>query len=196
MTWPTLAFPATGLGSTARTPVVITLFNNGSTALPVTSVTDTNPSEFPWATTCDLAAGLAPKSGCTVTAQFTPADAGARTATLNISANSTTQSFALTGTAVGPVNPQLSIDVTSGPPSTVFTLTVVGGTPGGQLTLNTAYTPAQGNPDASFPATDFIADANGGVIIATTPDAPGTYDNWIVDESSGRSTSHVTHAVQ
>jgi len=34
------------------------------------------------------------------------------------------------------------------------------------------------------------------VIIATTPDAPGTYDNWIVDESSGRSTSHVTHTVQ
>jgi len=196
MTWPTLAFPTTGLGSTARTPVVITLFNNGSSAVPVTSVTDTNLSEFPWTTTCDFTGGLAPKSGCSVTAQFKPTDTGARTATLNISANSTTQSFALTGTAVGPVNPQLSIDVTSGPPSTVFTLTVIGGTPGGQLTLNTAYTPAQGNPDASFPATAFIADANGGVIIATTPDAPGTYDNWIVEESSGRSTSHVTRTVQ
>lgn len=196
MTWPTLAFPTTGLGSTARTPVVITLFNNGSSAVPVTTVTDTNLAEFPWTTTCDLVSGLAPKSGCTVTAQFTPTVTGAQTATLNISANSTTQAFALTGTAVGPVNPQLSIDVTSGPPFTAFTLTFTGGTPGGNLTLNTAYVPAPGNPDATFPATTLVADANGGAVLATTPDAPGTYDNWIVDESSGRSTNHISHSVQ
>jgi hypothetical protein len=97
MTVADLAFPTTGLGSAARTPVVITLFNNGASAVPVTSVTDSDVQEFPWTTTCDLAGGLAPKSGCTVTAQFTPNATGARTGTLTIAANSGTQSFALTG---------------------------------------------------------------------------------------------------
>jgi hypothetical protein len=196
MTWPTLTFPTTGLGAQARTPVVITLWNGGTSGVPVTSATDTDITEFPLSTTCDFSGGLRPQSGCTVTAQFTPSATGARTATLTISANSATQTFALNGTAVGPVNPQLTIDITSGPPSTVFTLSFTGGTPNGQLTFNTSYTAAPGNPGASFSPTAYLADANGALTIAATPDAPGVYENWITDESSGRSTTHVIHTVQ
>ena len=123
MTWPTLAFPAVGLGSTA--PV------------PVASVSDSNAGEFPFTTTCSVGGSLGPGSTCTVTAQFTPTALGARTATLTIGANSATQTFDLTGAGVAPVKPQLMIDLATGPPSTIFTLTVTGATTGGSLTLHT-----------------------------------------------------------
>ena len=60
MTWGTLAFPSTGVGTTSTAPVVITLWNTGASAVPVTSVTDSNADEFPWTSTWGT--GVAPCS--------------------------------------------------------------------------------------------------------------------------------------
>jgi hypothetical protein len=196
MTWPTLAFPLTGLGAQALTPVVITLVNTGGGPVPVASVTDNDTGEFPWTTTCTVGGSLAAGSSCAVTAQFTPAAIGARTATLTISANASTQTFELTGSGVATLNPRVDVSPGVAPPSSVFTLSVTGLTAGGQATLLTSYTPAQGNPPLAFDSTVWAADANGALTIASTPDAPGVYENWLVDASSGRSTNHVTHTVQ
>src|SRR5471032_1050430 len=161
MTWNNPAFPSTGLGTTSTTSLVVTLWNNGAAAVPVTSVTDSNTDEFPWTTTCQLAGSLAPNANCTVTTQFKPNAIGAQTATLTINANSTSQALALSGTGAAIVNPQVAISPASGSKSTVFTLVVTAATPSGQLTLQTIYTPAAGNPDIAFAPTAWTADASG-----------------------------------
>jgi HYDIN/CFA65/VesB family protein len=196
MTWATLAFPSTGIGTTSITPVVITLWNTGASAVAVSSVTDSNTDEFPWTSTCNVAGSLQPNSSCAVTAQFRPSATGAQTATLTIDANSKTQTFSLTGTGVAPVNPRVSISPVSGSTSTVFTLTASGLTPSGQVTFQTAYMPARGNPDIPFAPTTWTADAGGNLTIASTSDAPGSYENWLVDVASGISSNHATHQVQ
>ena len=196
MTWNNPAFPSTGLGTMSTTPLVVTLWNNGAAAVPVTSVTDSNNDEFPWTTTCKLAGSLAPGSTCTVTTQFKPNAMGAQTATLTINANSTSQDLALSGTGAAVVNPQVAISPASGSASTVFTLSVTAATPGGQLALNTIYTPAAGNPDISFAATAWTADASGKLTVSATSDSPGIYENWFIDVASGLATNHIFHAVQ
>ena len=196
MTWATLAFPSTGVGTTSTMPVVIALSNTGAGAVPVGSVTDSNTDEFPWTSTCAIGGSLAAHSNCTVTAQFKPTATGAQTATVTISADSTTQTFSLTGSGVAPVNPRASISPASGSASTVFTLTGSGLTAGGQVRLQTVYTPAQGNPDIPFAPTTWTADAGGNLTISSTSDARGSYENWLVDVASGTSSNHVTHQVQ
>jgi hypothetical protein len=197
MTWSSLAFPSTGLGATATPPFVVTLWNTGTVAVPVTSVTDTNTSEFPWTTTCQMGGSLAANASCTVTAQFVPNALGAQAATLTINANATVQSaLALTGTGVAAVSPQLSISPASGSTSTVFTLALSGATPSGQLTLNTVYTPSAGNPAISFAPTTWTADASGNLSVSATSNSPGSYENWFVDIASGLSTKHVFHTAQ
>ena len=196
MTWNNPAFPSTGLGATSTTPLVVTLWNNGAAAVPVTSVTDSNAGEFPWTTTCQLAGSLAPNSTCTVTTRFTPSAMGAQTATLTINANSTSQDLALSGTGAAVINPQVAINPASGSASTVFTLSVTAATPGGQLALNTIYTPAAGSPDIPFATTAWAADASGKLTVSATSDSPGLYENWFVDIASGLATNHIFHAVQ
>jgi hypothetical protein len=196
MTWATTTFPSTSVGTSASTPVVITLSNYGTAPVPVASVSDDNRTEFPWTTTCSVGGSLAANSTCAVTAQFTPNALGAQTTTLTINANGANQTFALSGAGIAAVNPHVTISPASGSVSTIFTLSVTGMTPGGSLTLNTAYTPAPGNPSVPFAPTTWTADANGNVTISLTSNAPGTYDNWLVDVASGLSTNHVTHTVQ
>lgn len=194
MTWGTLAFGTTGVGRTASTTAVIALVNTGAAAVPVTSVTDDNAGEFPWTTTCQLGASIATGSSCTVTARFTPNAVGARTATLTIAANSTTQALSLTGTGAT-VNPQLTISGAGDAAPTVFLLSVTGATPGGPLTLHTIYKPSPGNPGAAFPDASWMADASGNLTANVTTDSPGTYEHWLVDLTSGLSTNHVFHTV-
>ena len=78
----------------------------------------------------------------------------------------------------------------------MFTLGATGLTPSGQATLQTAYTPSPGNPDIPFAPTTWAADAGGNLTISSTSDAPGTYENWLVDVASGMASNHVTHQVQ
>ena len=180
----------------STTPLVVTLWNTGAAAVPVASVTDSNNDEFPWTTTCQLSGSLAANANCTVTTQFKPNALGAQTATLTINANSTSQALSLSGTGAANVNPQLSISPASGSASTVFALSVTAATPGGQLALQTIYTPAAGNPDISFAATTWTADASGRLTVSATSNSPGLYENWFVDVASGLLTNHIFHAVQ
>lgn len=194
MTWLGLAFPTTGVGTTSPTPVVVTLSNNGTTAVSVTSITNSNTAEFPFTTTCQVAGSLAPASTCAVTTQFKPSAIGPRSATLAINANGTTQTFALTGTGAN-LNPQISLVAAGDVAPNVFTLPGTGFTPGGTAELHTIYTPAPGNPPAAIPTTTWVADTLGNVAASVTTVAPGTYEHWLVDVTSGVSSNHVVHIV-
>ncbi len=196
MTWNSVAFPNTGVGTTAATPLVVTLWNNGTAAVPVGTVTDSNTTEFPFTTTCQMSGSLAPGSTCTVTTGFTPNAMGAQTATLTINANSTSQELDLTGTGAAIVSPKLAITPASGSGSTLFTASVSAATPSGAIVLQTVYTPAPGNPNISFAPTSWTADASGNLSITVTSNTPGTYENWIVDVASGLASNHVAHTVQ
>jgi hypothetical protein len=195
MTWPTLAFAQTAVGVTAATPIAVTLSNYGAAPVPVASVTDTNVAEFPFTTTCSVGGSLAPNSTCAVSTRFIPGTTGARTATLTINANSTAQTFDLTGTGVAAVKPQLSIDPTTGPPSTLFTLSITGATPSGTLTLNTIYT-APGAPGVPSSTPGWAIDTNGNATIASNSDNVGSYESWVIDNTTGASSNHVTHTVK
>jgi hypothetical protein len=194
ITWGNLAFPATNVGSTSGTAALVTLWNNGTAAVPVTSVTGTNADEFPWTTTCQTGGSLAAASTCTVTVHFKPSATGSRTGTLTVNANSQTQDLALSGTGAV-INLQVTISSAGDTAPTTFLLAVTGATPGGTLTLNTAYTPAPGHPARTFDSTIWTADSNGAVTASINTDAPGTYEHWLVDATSGLSTNHVFHTV-
>lgn len=195
ITWPTLAFAQTAVGTTAAAPIAVTLSNYGTAAVPVTSVSTSNAAEFPFKSTCPIGGSLAPNSICQVTTSFIPSATGARAGTLTINANSATQTFDLTGTGVAAVTPRLSIDMTTGPPSTIFTLTVSGATPSGTLTLNTIFT-APGTPGVLTTTTGWAIDAAGNSTIASNSDSVGTYESWVIDVVTGASSNHVTHTVK
>ena len=194
MTWVGLAFPTTGVGATSSTPVIVTLSNSGTTPVPIVSITDSNTDEFPFSTTCQVAGSLPASSTCTVSTQFKPSAIGPRSATLAINANGTTQSLSLTGGGAN-VNPQISLVPAGDVAPNVFTLPGTGFTPSGSVELHTTYTPAPGNPPNVFPTTTWLADTLGNVTATVTTTAPGTYEHWLLDVTSGVSSNHVSHIV-
>ncbi|MGD0695968.1 MAG: choice-of-anchor D domain-containing protein [Terriglobia bacterium] len=94
-----LTFAAQKVGTTSAAKNV-TLTNNLSTALTISSITFTgaNAADFGQTNTCG--SSLAAKSTCTIGVTFTPSAKGTRTATLNVndSANNSPQTASLTGT--------------------------------------------------------------------------------------------------
>ncbi len=195
MTWQSLVFPTTGVGAISPSTVVITLSNTGTSPVPVASVTDSNLDEFPFTTTCQVSGSLPAASTCNVTARFKPSGLGNRTGTLTVNANGTSQDFALTGTGAS-INPQLAIAAAGDAAPNVFTLSLTGGTPSGPVELHTTYTPAAGQPPNVVPTTTWTTDSAGNVTAAVTTSAPGTYEHWMIDLTSGISTNHVVHVVQ
>jgi hypothetical protein len=173
---------------------VVTLSNTGTTAVSVSSISNSNAGEFPFTTTCQVAGSLPPSSTCTVNTRFTPSAAGARSATLAINANGTTQDLSLSGTGAN-INPQVSLVPAGDVAPNVFTLPGTGFTPSGGVELHTTYTPAPGNPPNLVPTTTWVADASGNVTASVTTVAPGTYEHWLLDVTSGVSSNHVSHVV-
>ena len=190
MTWSSLAFPTTGVGRTSAA-VAVTLWNTGTAPVPVASVVDSDTSEFPWTTTCQLGGTLAAASTCTVTVAFAPNTLGPRTATLDITANSIKQSLPLSGAGAA-VNPQITISSAGDAAPAVFLIALTGATPTGSLELHTIYTPPQGTPGA-LATTTWVADASGNTTASVTTDSPGSYEHWFVDLVSGLSSNHVVH---
>jgi hypothetical protein len=100
----TLAFPSTvvGVTSTAKT---VTLTNQGSVSLKITSVSmsGVNPADFAQTNTCGTS--VAPNASCTVTVTFTPKATGSRSASLAIADNgdNSPQAVPLSGTGTQPV---------------------------------------------------------------------------------------------
>jgi len=108
----TLTFAARNTGSTSAAQTV-TLTNQGSQPLAITSIADLGAAAADYARpagaaggTCPTAAGsLAALSSCTVTVTFTPTAAGARNATLRFTDNhngvaGSTQDVTLAGTGI------------------------------------------------------------------------------------------------
>jgi hypothetical protein len=194
MTWPGLAFPTTGVGLTSTSSVVITLWNTGTTAVAVSSVADSNGDEFPFTTTCQVGGSLAASSTCNVSTKFKPNALGARTATLTINANGTSQALVLTGTGAS-ISPRLSIAPAGDVAPNVFTLSGTGMTPSGAVELHTTYTSAAGGIPTAMQTMTLPADTSGNVSAAATADAPGSYEQWMLDLTSGLQTNHVVHSV-
>jgi Kelch motif len=133
----TTTLTAPDLGSQAvGTPSAVVdsvLANTGSTALVVTgaSVAGANAGDFAIASDSCLAAPVAPGATCRVGLRFTPAAAGARSATLAVDDNTApgTTTASLTGTGLSPVpapGPSGDPGATGGGPATG----PVDGTPG------------------------------------------------------------------
>jgi hypothetical protein len=95
----TLTFAATVSGMSSASQMV-TMTNNGGTALAITSIAvgGTNPGDFIETTTCG--SFLAASSNCTVTVTFKPTAGGARVAAVTLTDNAadSPQSIALNGT--------------------------------------------------------------------------------------------------
>src|SRR5260370_12505916 len=85
----------------------VTLTNSGNAPLTITSVTlgGTNPGDFTPANQCPLSPStLAAGASCTISATFTPAALGSRSATLSIADNASgsPHTLALCGNACAP----------------------------------------------------------------------------------------------
>jgi len=95
----TLTFAATISGMSSASQMV-TVTNNGGTALAITSIAvgGTNPGDFIETTTCG--SSLAASANCTITVTFKPTAGGARVAAVTLTDNAadSPQSIALNGT--------------------------------------------------------------------------------------------------
>jgi hypothetical protein len=160
----------------------------------VTSITSTDAGEFPFTTTCQVAGSLPASSNCTVTIRFAPNALGARTATLTVNANGKSQDLPLSGTGAT-ISPQVTVAPAGDVAPNVFTLNGTGFTPSATAELHTTYTPAPGNPPAAVPTTTWPVDSSGNVTASFTTSAPGTYEQWLVDVTSGVSSNHVVYTV-
>jgi Bacterial Ig-like domain (group 3)/Abnormal spindle-like microcephaly-assoc'd, ASPM-SPD-2-Hydin len=117
------AFSSTPVG-TSTAPQNVILMNTGSATLSgiAISITDSNPTDFPFTTTC--AATLAAGSNCAIAVTFRPSAAGTRSATLNV--RTALSSKAQTTTMSGPGVALAAPVVTLGASSLVFASTTIG----------------------------------------------------------------------
>jgi len=126
----TLTFASTAVGATTAAQAV-TIKNTGTSTVTLTSetLTGTNATSFvKSATTCG--ASLAASASCTVSIEFKPASAGAKTASLSVADNATgsPQTVALSGTGTA-----ATLTVTLSPTTLTFASTVVGATTAAQV---------------------------------------------------------------
>ena len=99
-----LSFGSQAVGSKSAAQN-ITLTNNQSVALNISSIsfTGTNPGDFAQTNTCGGTVGAG--ENCTISVTFTPGGTGSRSATLNVNddGSNSPQTAALSGTGVAPV---------------------------------------------------------------------------------------------
>lgn len=105
----------------------ITLKNTGNEALTITGVSITRANASAFAETGNCTGSIAASSSCTISVTFTPASAGAFTASLSIADNATgsPQTVSLTGTGVVPA-PAVTLNPTSLGLSAAFGASVAG----------------------------------------------------------------------
>jgi hypothetical protein len=100
----TLTFAAQAVGTTSA-PQVVTLTNNQTTALTISSIGFTGADSGDFAQTNNCGTSVNAGSTCTINVTFDPAASGARTATLNVTDNAgnSPQTVSLSGTGIVPV---------------------------------------------------------------------------------------------
>ena len=120
---PALTMPsATNFGTVnvgaSSSIVAKTIGSTGTAAAQITTVTSSNPSEFPIVSrTCTDGATVGAGSSCTVSVQFSPAASGARNGQITVTSNGTgsPQSFAVSGTGQAVAGtPTLSVPASAG----------------------------------------------------------------------------------
>jgi hypothetical protein len=109
-----LTYGTTVIASTATTQTA-TLTNTGTAALTISGIAfiGTNPGDFSQTNTCG--SSVAVSTSCTITVSFTPTAAGARSASLTVTDNSSTasQSIVVAGTGAATAVPVASLSPTS-----------------------------------------------------------------------------------
>lgn len=113
-----LTFPPQGVGTTSA-PEPVTLANNGSDTLDITSIaiSGTNAGAFAIESNA-CGASLSPSAACIINITFTQATAGTLTASLTITSNASNSPQAIqliggAGVCAGAPTPQMQTDVTS-----------------------------------------------------------------------------------
>jgi Bacterial Ig domain/Abnormal spindle-like microcephaly-assoc'd, ASPM-SPD-2-Hydin len=101
-----LTFANTNVGASSA-PQSLTLTNNSTPVLTVSSITATGP----FSQTNNCPASLSSNVSCTIDVTFTPASAGASTGSINVSDNASNspQTVSLSGTGITPPPPTVSI---------------------------------------------------------------------------------------
>ena len=196
---PTLAFSTGQPVGAASTPLVVSLRNMGSNAMPITSITP-SPSDYSETNTCG--SSLAGGSECAITVTFTPTTAASRPGTLTIvqGGNNSPNVVTLTGTGVSqPL-------VTLNPTSLTFTnQTVDTASPYQTVTVSNAATTSLtlSNPPFSISSnfaqtnncpTSLAQNATCTVNIAFLPTQNGAVSGqmYVNSNSSGLATTYVT----
>ena len=188
-----IAFGAQTVGTTSAATVV-TVSNVGGSAVTVSGIQSSVPAEF--AVSANTCATVQPGGQCTFSVTFTPAAAGARSATITVTSNGagSPQAVNATGTGSSVVTPgQLSVPPTVvfgtiavGTPSspTVLTLTNTGGSP---VTISGIASSAAGEFAVSQPnnCSTVAPGAQCVFSVTFTPAAPGGRSATITVTSSG-----------
>jgi len=135
LTAASLSFSSQQVQTTSATQQV-TLMNSGSAPLSITSivVTGANASSFVFPNPCGTS--LAAGASCLIKGDFSPAAAGAMTATITITDNASNspQTVTLTGTGVYPVSVVVTPSANSITTAQPLTVTVQVSGPGGEAT--------------------------------------------------------------
>ncbi|HEX5546394.1 MAG TPA: choice-of-anchor D domain-containing protein [Ktedonobacterales bacterium] len=125
-----LTYPSQGIGTTSGAQT-ISVINNGTAALHVTSVTMTGTNAGDFAKSADTCTGasVAPLAACSISVTFSPTATGARSATLSFADDvaGSPQTVALNGTGV-----TLAPGISFTPPSLTFANQGVGTTSAAQ----------------------------------------------------------------
>ncbi|CAG1005884.1 hypothetical protein BURK1_03248 [Burkholderiales bacterium] len=175
----------------------------GNASVQITSVTSTNPLEFPIvSTTCEPGEFVNPLSSCAIGLQFTPASTGTRSGQITVVSNGigSPQSFAVTGTGQSAAPP---------PPAalTVPSSLNLGSQPIGVLSAGTTLTVTNGggsavsvtsmltNSVSEFPivgTTCGTVNAGGSctVVVAFRPPVAGARSGTLTITSNGAGSPH------
>ena len=95
-------FPDTAYNTLSLTTAVFTVTNSGGVAVDLSSVSSTNPLEFPFSTTCVAPGVLASQASCTLAIQFRPRGGLTMARVTIATSNAGTGSIDLTGTGQRP----------------------------------------------------------------------------------------------
>lgn len=132
----TFSFANTTVGTTSAT-LVVTVSSVGTGSRQVSSVAESDLTDFPGTNTCVAMGSLAPGSTCNISVQFKPSAAGSLTCQVTVATNAGNGTISLSGNAIAATPIQVSVSppsATVAPSATQqFSATVSG-------TSNTAVT--------------------------------------------------------
>lgn len=189
------------VGSSVQTKNVSSI---GNAAVQISTVTSSNPAEFPIVSrTCTDGGFVNPLSSCSISVQFTPLVAGARSGTITVASNGlgSPQTIAMSGTG-STGGPPPSAGSLSVPTSLVFGSSPVGVQTSGSVlnVTNTGGTAVTVNGIATSPAAEFpitgltcasvAPGASCTITVAFRPQAAGARSGTLTVTDTGTGSPH------